>query len=309
MIWSVLYDAIMDSIKLLPFLFIVYILMEYLNKFAGLKTREAIRKAGSYGPLWGGILGALPQCGFSAAAASLYSGKLVTMGTVIAVFLSTSDEMLPIFISEKVNLLLILKILGLKIILGIIAGFIIDIIFKQKIKASTPRIMAGGSPRMRAVASNTDSNQIKLPSSVSMYTCDCANCQNPNSSVLKIAIIHTLQIFGFIFAVTLGLNFIVEIIGEDTLAAFLANKNIISVFLSALIGLIPNCAASVVITKLYLGNMLGFGAMMAGLLVGAGVGVLVLFRTNKNIKDNLKIVGSLYILGVAFGLILSLIWG
>lgn len=275
---DILLDCVIDTIKLLPFLFLTYLLMELIEHKTSERTKIIIRKAGKMGPLFGGVLGAVPQCGFSAAAAGFYSGRVITVGTLLAVFLSTSDEMLPILLSSQAPLPIILKIILMKAAIGIAAGFVIDFLFRGF-------------------------NQRKIGVSIHDL-CMNEHCQC-EEGIFKSALWHTLNIAVFIFAVTFLLNLAIGVIGEENLGGMILNQPVISELLAGVIGLIPNCAASVVITTLYLEGAMSAGAMMAGLLVGAGVGILVLFRTNKNIKENLKITGLLYVTGVLFGIIID----
>lgn len=275
---DILLDCVIDTIKLLPFLFLTYLLMELIEHKTSERTKIIIRKAGKMGPLFGGVLGAVPQCGFSAAAAGFYSGRVITVGTLLAVFLSTSDEMLPILLSSQAPLPIILKIILMKAAIGIAAGFVIDFLFRGF-------------------------NQRKIGVSIHDL-CMNEHCQC-EEGIFKSALWHTLNIAVFIFAVTFLLNLAIGVIGEENLGGMILNQPVISELLAGVIGLIPNCAASVVITTLYLEGAMSAGAMMAGLLVGAGVGILVLFRTNKNIKENLKITGLLYATGVLFGIIID----
>lgn len=281
MIMHVLEHGLLDSLKLVPFLFVTYLVMEYLEHKTSTRTRSVIRRAGKLGPLAGSIAGAFPQCGFSAAASNLYAGGVVTMGTLLAVFLSTSDEMLPIFLSESVGIRLILLVLGLKVILGTVTGFLIDFIFRFR-----------PSPiRYKEIHSMCESEH-----------CGC------EEGVLKSAIKHTLKISLFIFIATVILGFVIELGGEGHMAEFMSGNPVLGSILAGIIGLIPNCASSVVITELYLGEMISFGTMMSGLLVGAGVGLLVLFRANrKRWKENLSILGILYGAGVIWGILLDII--
>lgn len=281
-----LLDSLIDSIKLIPFLFLTYLLMEYLEHKASEKTEEIVLKSGDWGPLWGSLLGVVPQCGFSAAASNLYAGRVITLGTLISIYLSTSDEMLPIMISSQAPITLILKILGLKVLIGMVFGFLIDLGVR----------IVKGPVRIKYRAEHLIEN-----------ICDHDHCKCDDGHFVKSACMHTLQVFAFIFIISLALNLIIGIVGEDTLASFMAGKDIIGVFVSALIGLIPNCASSVVITELYMEGILSFGAMMSGLLVGAGVGLLVLFRVNKSVKNSLMVTGILYILGVVSGLIIGIL--
>ena len=265
--------TIEDSVKLLPFLFFTYLLMELLEHTTGGKVQNKIKDAGKVGPLWGGLLGIMPQCGFSAAAASLYAGRVITVGTLLAVFLSTSDEMLPIFISESVALATIIKILAAKVCIAIISGFLAELVyvnvFKKKEKDMDIHVV-----------------------------CEEEHC-SCEDGVLKSALKHTLKIFVYILLITFILTLVIEMIGEDHLAVVFQNIPVV--------GLIPNCASSVVITELYLSGIIGAGAMMSGLLVNAGVGLLVLFRLNRNWKQNAGIMAALYGFGVVWGVIIELL--
>lgn len=277
---EVIEDALMDSIKLLPFLFITYLLMEYIEHKTSEKAKEAIKKSGKFGPLYGSILGAFPQCGFSVAATNFYAARVITLGTLIAVYLSTSDEMLPIFISESVPLTTILIVIGIKIVIGMIAGFIIDFVLRKRNKGACEEQIVD--------------------------LCEKEHCHCENG-ILKSSIKHTLNIFVFILLITLVINTLIYFIGEETLSNFILNKPIIGPIIAGLIGLIPNCASSVIITKMYLSNVINFATMMSGLLVGAGVGLVVLFKTNKGVKNNIKIMLLLYGIGVGVGILLELI--
>lgn len=273
--------TIEDSVKLLPFLFLTYLFMELLEHTTGGKVQNKIKNAGKVGPLWGGLLGIMPQCGFSAAASSLYAGRVITVGTLLAVFLSTSDEMLPIFISESVALATIIKILGAKVCIAIISGFLAELVyvnvFKKKEKDMDIHVV-----------------------------CEEEHC-SCEDGVLKSALKHTLKIFVYILLITFILTLVIEMIGEDHLAVVFQNIPVVGEMIAALVGLIPNCASSVVITELYLSGIIGAGAMMSGLLVNAGVGLLVLFRLNRNWKQNAGIMAALYGFGVVWGVIIELL--
>lgn len=279
---DVLVDTLIDGIKLLPFLFIAYLIMEYIEHKTSDKTKKVIQKSGKFGPLFGGILGIFPQCGFSAIAANLYAGRIITLGTLIAIFLSTSDEMLPILISEAAPIDVILKILGVKLIIGIIAGFIIDLVIHLTSKRKIEDEKIG-------------------------EICEHEHCHCEEGSILKSSLKHTLSIFVYIIIITFILNTLIYLIGEDNLSNLILNKPILGPIIAGLIGLIPNCASSVILTQLYLANVISVATMISGLLVGAGVGILILCRVNKNMKENIKIIGLLYAIGVIAGIILELI--
>lgn len=265
---EVLLDTAIDSIKLLPFLFLAYFFMEYIEHKTSDKTKNIIQKSGKLGPFWGSLLGIFPQCGFSAMAANLYAGRIITLGTLIAVFLSTSDEMLPILLSEQAPIDVIFKILLTKLLVGIIAGFVIDLIL-GKLKKKKEE--------------NTISE-----------VCEHEHCHCDEEGILKSSIKHTISIFVYIFVISLVLNTIIHFIGEDNLSNLILNKPILGPVIAGIIGLIPNCASSVLLTKLYLSQVISVSTMIAGLLVGAGVGILILCRVNKSAKENAKIIGLLY---------------
>lgn len=277
---EILKDAIIDSIKLLPFLFIAYFIMEYIEHKASNKIQTIISKSGKFGPFIGAILGIVPQCGFSASATNLYAGRIITLGTLIAVYLSTSDEMLPVLFSNQVAISTIIILLGIKLLIGISAGLIIDFIIRLK----------NGKEK---------ENQI-------IDICEHEHCHCNKDGILKSSIKHTLQIFVYIFIITVLLNGIIEWIGEDTLRSFISNKTFVGPIISALIGLIPNCAASVILTELFVENVIKMSTLISGLLINAGVGLLILFRMNKNIKENIGIITLLYIISVVSGIVLEL---
>ena len=279
--WDAILDSLIDTVKLIPFLLITYIIMEFIEHKTSHKTKDAIKKSGHFGPLIGGILGVVPQCGFSAAASSLYSARIITLGTLIAVFLSTSDEMLPILISEAVDVRIILSILGIKLVIAVIVGFIIDLFFRKKFETSE------------------DEPEIK-------DLCEHEHCHCEHG-IFKSALKHTINITLYIFIISLVLNIIIYFIGEDNLAHILNSTPVIGPIIASLVGLIPNCASSVIITQLYLSKVLNFATMIAGLLVNTGVGLLILFRTNKDLKENIKITVLLFAIGVIFGIIFDLI--
>ncbi|HCI74193.1 MAG TPA: hypothetical protein DHV42_06615 [Lachnospiraceae bacterium] len=275
-IWDAILDGIIDTVKLIPFLFLTYLVMEYIEHHTSDRTRAAIRRSDKFGPLVGGLLGAFPQCGFSAAAASLYAGRVITGGTLIAVFLSTSDEMVPIFLSHRVDAGLIIRILAIKVVYGVIAGFVVDFLFRS---LNVRKIGAG------------------IHGICEAEHCDC------EKGIFSSSIRHTLSITLYIFLVSVGLNLFLELVGTQNLENIIFNQPVIGELLAGLIGLIPNCAASVALTTMYLDGAMSAGAMMSGLMVGAGVGILVLARANRNRKESAKIIVILYAAGVIGGLL------
>lgn len=281
MIKDVFADALIDNLKILPFLFLTFLLMEYLEDKMQEKTKTTLKNAGKIGPLWGSLLGIIPQCGFSAAASNLYAGRVITMGTLISIYLSTSDEMLPIMISEAVNPVLILKVLGVKVLIGMVAGFGIDYVY-QKILKRKP-------------------DEVDIHHFCEHEHCECGH------GILKPALKHTVKIFAFLLVISLILGFFIELFGLESISSSVLANPFLGPILAGIIGLIPNCAASVVITKFFLENAISFGTMLSGLLVGAGVGILVLCRVNEEKRINLLIIGQLYLIGTISGILINLI--
>lgn len=273
------FDAVLDSLKLLPFLFLTYLLMEFLEHRTGERASRFISRAGRLGPALGGLLGALPQCGFSAAAAGLYAGRVVTLGTLVAVLLSTSDEMAAVMLSSAATdstvVFRLLKILAVKVVLSIAVGFAIDLVLRRERGEEIGEL------------------------------CDHEGCHCHERGVLLSSLLHTAKIVGFIFAVTLAINTVIFFVGEDRLGLLLRDLPIVGELLAGLIGLIPNCASSVVLTELYLGGTLTASQLLAGLFTGGGVGLLVLFRVNRNLRENLLTLLTVYISGTLLGILLG----
>ena len=276
---DVVIDTLIDSVKLLPFLFVTYIIMEYLEHKTSNKVKSAIQKSGKFGPLIGGLLGTIPQCGFSVAATNLYATRIINIGTLLAVYLATSDEMIPIMISEGIPIITIIKILGIKLIIAVIVGFLIDLIIQTR--------------------KNTEEE--KIVDLCEKEHCDCEH------GILKSALKHTVNIFDFIVIIIFIINMIVYFIGEENIANFLQANPVLAPVLASLIGLLPNCASSVILTQLYVQNVIPVSTMIAGLLVGAGVGLAVLFKMNKKLKENIEIVVLLVVIGTLSGIILQML--
>ena len=279
---DLLIDALLDCLKILPFLFAAYLFMEFLEQKTEDGAGELTRRAGKLGPFIGGLLGIIPQCGFSSAASNLFAGRVISFGTLLAVYLSTSDEMLPLFLSHGLPLSRILPILFLKAVVAMSAGFLADAILSLK--------------------RNRDES-FRIEELCEQEHCHCEE----DGNILKAAFVHTLKIISFVFVITLILNFLVETVGEGTIASFLSDRLILGHLLAALVGLIPNCAASIVISELYLQSLISFGMAMSGLFVSAGVGLLVLFRVNHHRKENLQVVLTLYAVGAAAGILFDLL--
>ena len=269
--------AAKDTLVILPILFLTYLVIEFVEHKAGEKAKKIISASGKAGPLLGGLIGLIPQCGFSGAAASLFAVGTVSAGTLLAVFLATSDEMLPILISASVPAKEVSIILLIKLVSGTLFGFITDALYRRK-KTETIEHM-----------------------------CEEENCHCEHDGIFLSALKHTLKIVAIVFLVTCGLNIIIELIGEDKLQSLMIATPVVGELVSGFVGLIPNCSASVLLTDLYVENALSVGQLISGLCVNAGIGVIVLFKTNKNLKENLVLTAVLYVCGVITGIITNLI--
>ncbi len=276
---DIIIDALIDSLKLLPFLFVVYLIMEILEHKSNSHTEKIIKKSGKFGPIIGSVLGIFPQCGFSVMASNLYIVRVISLGTLISIYLSTSDEMLPILLSSNVEVSTILKFLLVKLVIGMLFGLLIDLFVnrkKQKISNEITKI------------------------------CEHEHC-HCDENIWWSATKHTFTIFIFVLAINLGMDILINLIGEDKISTFLINRSILGPIVSGVIGFIPNCASSVIITELYLNNTLTFGSAISGLLCASGLGVLVLFKMNKNYKENILIVFILYTISVLVGIIFNVL--
>lgn len=410
--------ALEDTLALVPFLFATYLVLETLERTAGDRVNLAVRRAGKAGPVVGALLGVVPQCGFSAMAATLYAGRVVTLGTLAAVFLSTSDEMLPMLVAERVDASLLIKVLGAKVLIALVTGVLADMairalrrnarvhallrktvlsVQRDGVETDVVNQMAEGGEGAericrlceqdhcgcghdhghggaRAHACDSDRDLDRAHDGASGYFADFEHgcdhghehgrgrggessechdggygrCHDPHQghdceharerdicqdhdcehghrhdshhghdhgaergisgelgSIVRSAVSHTVQVGLFIFLVTFALEAVLETVGEGALAAFLSGNELLAVFASALVGLVPNCSASVVITQLYLEGVLGFAPLMAGLLTSAGVGYLVLLRTNRHPRENTVIVAGLFVVACLWGLVFS----
>lgn len=277
---EIILDTLFDALKLLPFLFLAFLIMEYIEHKFSEKSKSKISKAGKFGPFIGSLLGAVPQCGFSVMATNLYATRIITIGTLTSIFLSTSDEMLPILISNGTKASEIFKILIIKIIIGMIVGFIIDFVLRSK---------------------NKNNKEYEIKDFCLEHYCDC------NHGILKSALNHTLNIIIFIMIITFLLNIGIHYLGEENISKLFLKDSFYSPFVSSLIGLIPNCASSVIITELYLSGVISFASCISGLLTGSGVALLVLFKVNKNKKENVLILLSLYLIGALSGVVIEIV--
>lgn len=322
---DVFVDCVQDTFKLIPFLLVTYLVMETLEHSTEGKAEALIRRAGAAGPAVGGLLGALPQCGFSAMAGTLYAGRLITAGTLVAVILSTSDELIPVFLANQAPMDQLVSILVTKMIIGVIVGFAVDVVLRALHRTGD------GHPHIKELCERAhchcgdiehgDHTSVAQNESVGSHAhdhshdCSCAHdhdgagvtAQSRAWHILRCSLVHTAQVTGFIFVVTLLFGLVVEGVGHDALVSAFAGQPLFATFLSALVGLIPNCAASVMIAQLYLEGVLGYGPMLAGLLVAGGMGLLVLFRTNADMRQNVIIAGFVYVVGVMCGLVAGLV--
>ena len=398
-----LLDAALDTLRLVPFLLVTYFALVALEYKAGAKTREVVARAGASGPAIGAMFGAVPQCGFSAAAAMLYAGRVITLGTLFAVFLSTSDEMLPLMIAQQADPGLMVQLVLLKVALGMVTGFLVDLAIRVlgiKVQGMGAEFVGSNEPEIfqldsgsiiaiypdgsatldgdpfdleallaqaneeeglslekieegakgqlegetnghaastaTAMASNIEGPAADGADASAATTADNSGLDNSDSSgrpvsspapvfvgscgpgcacgadmgwsgVVRETLVRSAEVTFFVLLVTLVLNLILGFAGEDALSSAISAVPGLSIFVSALVGLIPNCAASVAITQLYLAGVLSMGATMAGLLVSAGIGLLVLFSTNRSTKQNLAILAVLYVIGVAWGFVIDLL--
>ncbi len=273
-----LFDSLIDTLKLLPYLLVTFLILEFIEHNLPRRNKNVLASKRGLGPILGGLFGAFPQCGFSAMASNLFSSRVITVGTLVAVFLSTSDEMLPIMISEQIDVFVILKIVGLKVLIGVIVGLIVDFFCKDK----------------------NEKNRIN-------ELCENDHCECGRYGIFISSLIHTLKIGLFIMIANFFVNIATFYIGEEKLSSILLNKNLFVYFLASLIGLIPNCIGSVVITELFLSGLITAGTMMSGLLTGSGLGLLLLFKANKNRKENLNILIIVYMVGVMVGVTIDYI--
>lgn len=282
---DIITETLIDSIKILPFLFLSYLLIEYIEHKSSHKLEKALSASGKYSKVVGSILGIIPQCGFSAVAANLFSSRVITIGTLVAVFLATSDEAIPILLTYPEKSKDLIMILVIKFIIAVVAGTIIDAILNLK----------------KNKEAKFDNDEMHTHMHDICKDCDC------DHGLLKSSIKHTLSIFLFLLVITFIINIAVELIGDENFSKIILSGSILQPFVASIIGLIPNCAASVLLSKLYVDGALSLGSIIAGLSTGAGVGGIILFKTNKNLKENLSILGLVYLIGAFCGIFIDLI--
>ena len=266
-------DGLIDTLKVFPFLLISFYIIEILEH--KINSNKRLESSGKYGPILGSLLGIIPQCGIASIATNLYVTGIITLGTLISVFLSTSDEMIPILLSEKVSIKLILIILGIKLVVGLVSGLLIDLVYPRKIKSH-------------------------------YEICEEEHCHCDDHKFIS-AFKHTINISLFILVINILLNMVFNYGLNDYLSSLLLKDSIFSPIITSLIGLIPNCASSIVITKLYLASSISFGSMIAGLLTNSGIALVVLFKTNRNLKENINIILLTYFIGTVIGIILNIL--
>ena len=304
----------LDTVKLIPFLLVTYIIMEAIEHSTEGKAERLIARADKSGPVVGALLGALPQCGFSAVAATLYAGRVITAGTLVAVLLSTSDELIPVFMANRAEMSRLVAIVGIKVAIGLVVGLLVDVVLRALHRAGDghPHI-AELCERAHCHCATIDDEEPEEHGHSDEH--DHAEHSHHHHHhrhahdgshawwhILRSALVHTAEVSLFIFVITLVFGLVIETIGQDALAAALGSHPVRATFLSALIGLIPNCGASVAITQLFIDCTLATGPMLAGLLVSGGMGLLVLFRTNADQVQNIEIATFIYFVGVVCGL-------
>ena len=278
-------ETLIDALKVLPLLFLSYLLIEFIEHKSSQKVEKVLSTSGKYSKIAGSILGIIPQCGFSAVAANLFSSRVITIGTLISVFLATSDEAIPILLTypEKSKDLLIILII--KFVIAIVFGTIIDIIFNKKV-----------SPEEKSKDMHKHMDEM-------CKDCDCEH------GIFKSSLHHTLNIFLFLFVISFVINIIMNYIGMETFKKVVLSGSVFQPFITSIIGLIPNCFSSILLSKLYIDGTINLGAIISGLSTGAGIGSIVLLKTNKDMKENMKILGLVYVIGVFCGILVNLIMG
>lgn len=300
---EVFLDALIDSLRMVPLLFLIYALIEFIEYKYATRLRQNIQRAGKAGPIAGALAGSVPQCGFSVIASTLYTQKYITLGTLIAVYLSTSDEAIPVILSEPGKAALILPLILTKITIALIFGYLIDLFIKKKRNIQ------------ENFACRDDDCESKEHHHPDLDEEGC--CGHHYEKKEKIhakelflhPFVHTAKIFVFIFAITFFINLLVYKIGEDSFEKLFLGQSIFQPFVAALVGLIPNCAASVAITELYLKNAISFGSAVAGLSAGAGLGLLVLVRELKIKRNVFFIILLLYVISVLSGVLIQIFYG
>ena len=310
---DVLADSVIDTLKLIPFLLVTYLAMEALEHFASNKVKDAVEHAGAAGPVVGALLGALPQCGFSAMAATLFSGRVVTAGTLVAVILSTSDEMIPVFVAHQQPAGRMLSIIAIKVVLGIVAGLLLDLVLRLLHRAGDghthihelcerEHCHCGEADELDEEHRDRDRHGDHHDHHEHGHHHGHGHSHHGAWGIVRSACVHTAQVTAFIFLISLLFGLIIEGLGVDSIRSTLAYHPVRATFIAALVGLIPNCGASVAIAELFLDGTLATGPMLAGLLSSGGVGLLVLWRTNADARQNVYVTLLVYVVAVLAGL-------
>ena len=304
---DVLADSVRDTIQLVPFLFLTYLAMEAIEHSTEGRVRSLMGRVGAFGPIAGGLLGALPQCGFSAMAATLFAGGVVTTGTLVAVILSTSDEMVPVFLAHQEPISKLAAIIGIKIVVGVVAGILLDLVLKLIGRRQQDLRISELCERADCHCDDEDETDDEAEGHDHDEHHDHHGHRHGHGrfAIVRSAAVHTVQVTAFIFAMSIVFGLVIELVGEESLTLLLGRHPVRATALAGLVGLIPNCGASVVICELYLSGSLATGPMLAGLLVSGGVGLLVLFRTNADLRQNLLVTAFVYAVGVLVGLIVG----
>lgn len=310
---DVLADSVIDTLKLIPFLFVTYLAMEALEHFASNKVKETVERADAAGPVAGALLGALPQCGFSAMAATLFSGRVVTAGTLVAVILSTSDEMIPVFVAHQEPAGRMLSIIAIKVVLGIVAGLLLDLVLRLLHRAGDghthihelcerEHCRCEEADELDEGHHDRDRHGDHHDHHEHGHHHGHGHSHHGAWGIVRSACVHTAQVTAFIFLISLLFGLIIEGLGVDSIRSMLAYHPVRATFIAALVGLIPNCGASVAIAELFLDGTLATGPMLAGLLSSGGVGLLVLWRTNADARQNVYVTLLVYGVAVLAGL-------
>ena len=290
---NALEHSLLDTLKMLPFLAVAFLILEYIEAKLEEKSSSVIQKAGKAGPLAGGLMGLVPQCGFSVIGSNFYAKRIITLGTLIAIYLSTSDEALLVMLTKPERILDILLVMGIKLVVAVIAGYAIDLVFRKK------TLKTDDCNHRHHHDDSCDDEEL-----IGEEHC----CSHTDwKAIIKCTVKRTLSVFAFLFVASFVLTYIIELIGEARLQELMLTNSIFQPLLTALIGLIPNCAPSVILAELYIEGAISLGSVISGLCTGAGVGLLVLFRVNRGIKSNICITALLYFIGAISGVVIELI--
>ena len=321
--WDVVLDAVLDSLKVFPFLLLLYIIIEVVEEKISTGTKFFKYTQGKYATLVGAGLGLIPQCGFSVVASDLYARRYIKVGTLLAIFIATSDEAVPIILSNPTKAYVIFQILAIKFVFALVVGYGADLILTKYYKSNP--LIKGTLKDISAKNHNhehdkehkqehknnanfelseTKNENVITEAELEVDGCCGHNIEGKRSTLKQFflhPLVHSLKVFAYILAINLIMGFVIHFVGEQNVVNFMQSIVWLQPLLVAIVGLIPNCASSVLITQLYLINGISFGATISGLCVNAGIALMVLFKENKNVKHNLFIVGSLLLASVILG--------